>query len=143
MVRSARARCMARSRLARLYRAPRQGRNRRPDPLQQHRGDRRLSADDLGRSAMARIQHEPEPDRAHARRDDDRLVGDRRGQAVKTYTGKRDKTGTCHVWIIERGESRLLPPRLELANHSPTGFEWGYGGSGPAQLALAMVADGL
>ena len=24
-------------------------------------------------------------------------------------------------------------------NHSPTGFSWGYGGSGPAQLALAVM----
>jgi hypothetical protein len=30
-----------------------------------------------------------------------------------------------------------------LDNHSPTGFEWGYGGSGPAQLALAILADAL
>jgi hypothetical protein len=28
-------------------------------------------------------------------------------------------------------------------NHSPTGFEWGYGGSGPAQLALALAANRL
>lgn len=33
-----------------------------------------------------------------------------------------------------------LPLRLDLAKHSPTGFEWGYGGSGPAQLALAVAA---
>ncbi|MBY0460872.1 MAG: hypothetical protein K2V38_26430, partial [Gemmataceae bacterium] len=30
-----------------------------------------------------------------------------------------------------------------LRAHSPTGFEWGYGGSGPAQLALALAADVL
>jgi len=30
-----------------------------------------------------------------------------------------------------------------LRHHSPTGFEWGYCGSGPAQLALAMLADHL
>jgi len=35
----------------------------------------------------------------------------------------------------------VLPWRLDLRNHSPDGFEWGYGGSGPAQLALALVAD--
>lgn len=35
---------------------------------------------------------------------------------------------------------RELPWRTDLWNHSPTGFEWGYGGSGPAQLALAMLA---
>jgi uncharacterized protein (DUF2249 family) len=33
-----------------------------------------------------------------------------------------------------------LPLRLDLWNHSPDGFNWGYGGSGPAQLALAMLA---
>jgi hypothetical protein len=36
-----------------------------------------------------------------------------------------------------------LNPRLDLRNHSPNGFEWGYGGSGPAQLALAIMADYL
>jgi hypothetical protein len=36
-----------------------------------------------------------------------------------------------------------LPLRLDLFNHSPTGFGWGYGGSGPAQLALALLADAL
>lgn len=30
--------------------------------------------------------------------------------------------------------------RWDLWNHSPDGFEWGYGGSGPAQLALAILA---
>lgn len=34
-----------------------------------------------------------------------------------------------------------LPLRLDLRNHSPTGFSWGYGGSGPNQLALAILAD--
>ena len=38
---------------------------------------------------------------------------------------------------------RPLDPRLDLWNHSPTGFEWGYPGSGPAQLALALLADHL
>jgi hypothetical protein len=36
-----------------------------------------------------------------------------------------------------------LHPRLDLWNHSPSGFEWGYSGSGPAQLALAILADCL
>lgn len=38
------------------------------------------------------------------------------------------------------GEGRALPVRLDLVNHSPTGFAWGYSGSGPAQLALALLA---
>ena len=46
--------------------------------------------------------------------------------------------------IVEKrpGQERLTPERsLELVNHSPSGFEWGYGGSGPAQLALALLLD--
>lgn len=36
-----------------------------------------------------------------------------------------------------------LNPRFDLHNHSPDGFSWGYNGSGPAQLALAIVSDFL
>lgn len=36
-----------------------------------------------------------------------------------------------------------LDPRLDLVNHSPAGFSWGYLGSGPAQLSLALLADVL
>ncbi|ELZ40798.1 hypothetical protein C463_14440 [Halorubrum californiense DSM 19288] len=46
--------------------------------------------------------------------------------------------------IVEKqsDQQQLTPERsLELANHSPSGFEWGYGGSGPAQLALALLLD--
>ena len=46
--------------------------------------------------------------------------------------------------IVEKrpGQERLTPERsLELVNHSPSGFEWGYRGSGPAQLALALLLD--
>lgn len=36
----------------------------------------------------------------------------------------------------------LEPARsLKLANHSPDGFSCGYGGSGPAQLALAILLE--
>jgi len=36
----------------------------------------------------------------------------------------------------------LLPERsINYCNHSPTGFNWGYGGSGPAQLALAIMLE--
>jgi hypothetical protein len=48
------------------------------------------------------------------------------------------KSGT----IISEG-NRPLDPRYDLANHSPDGFQCGYGGSGPAQLALAILADAL
>lgn len=36
-----------------------------------------------------------------------------------------------------------LDPRQDLRNHSPDGPEWGYPGSGPSQLALAICADAL
>ena len=56
------------------------------------------------------------------------------------YVGYRQR-GRAIVEKLPGGE-RLTPERsLELANHSPTGFEWGYGGSGPAQLALALLLD--
>lgn len=42
----------------------------------------------------------------------------------------------------EKGDVVLdYHPSLKLFNHSPTGFSWGYGGSGPAQLALAILLD--
>lgn len=45
------------------------------------------------------------------------------------------------VFVIREDNSiERLPPRLDLQSHSPCGFSWGYGGSGPAQLALAMLA---
>ncbi len=34
-----------------------------------------------------------------------------------------------------------LPKCQDIVNHSPTGFCWGYGGSGPAQLSLAILVD--
>jgi hypothetical protein len=43
----------------------------------------------------------------------------------------------------DEAAARDLPLRLDLRAHSPSGFEWGYGGSGPAQLALALLADAL
>jgi hypothetical protein len=61
--------------------------------------------------------------------------------SLKAYVGKRTPLGTV-VEVIEVGsERRPLDPRFDLRNHSPTGFEWGYAGSGPAQLALAIAAD--
>jgi hypothetical protein len=41
---------------------------------------------------------------------------------------KRDANGTAITNV----------PRL-VTRHSPTGFEWGYGGSGPADLALNIL----
>lgn len=43
----------------------------------------------------------------------------------------------------EPGVGYDLPPRHDLRNHSPDGFNWNFNGSGPAQLALALLADAL
>lgn len=59
---------------------------------------------------------------------------------MKKYMGTRDGRDT-RVVVVENGLERDLDPRLDLRNHSPSGFEWGYLGSGPAQLALAILAD--
>ena len=70
---------------------------------------------------------------------------------AKAYHGTRHCDGSCSVWVEAitdsnsahniKGARTPLPLHLELRNHSPTGFAWGYGGSGPAQLALALLMD--
>lgn len=41
--------------------------------------------------------------------------------------------------VLVDGKELPLKPSLRLRQHSPTGFCWGYAGSGPAQLALALL----
>lgn len=55
----------------------------------------------------------------------------------------RHEASGVRVVIVENGRERALPKRLDLRRHSPDGFNWGYSGSGPAQLALAILADAL
>jgi len=60
-----------------------------------------------------------------------------------SYTGKR----TSDISDVSIGgqpvlrNGRPLSPKasFKLRIHSPNGFNWGYGGSGPAQLALALL----
>lgn len=56
------------------------------------------------------------------------------------YVGWVDKAGHT-VKRIRGGRVSALPPCRHLVDHSPDGFAWGYGGSGPAQLALALLYD--
>lgn len=64
---------------------------------------------------------------------------------MKWYHGSRDSdedgTFNIRVWVEAPGATYDLPLHLEVHSHSPTGFNWGYGGSGPAQLALAILYD--
>jgi len=57
---------------------------------------------------------------------------------MKTYVGGRSLAG-AEVTV----DGRALDPRFDLKRLSPTGFEWTYEGNGPAQLALALLADHL
>lgn len=60
---------------------------------------------------------------------------------IVSYSGCIASCGHATVtWINGAGVERLLDPRLDLRRHSPSGMAWGYGGSGPAQLSLAILA---
>ena len=51
----------------------------------------------------------------------------------------RGEIQSGRVWLNHK---ELHPTRSQnLINHSPDGFSWGYNGSGPAQLALAICLE--
>lgn len=61
-----------------------------------------------------------------------------------TYIGWLDPRGESVVKVCKDSDpERDLPLYLNEVNHSPTGFAWGYGGSGPAQLAYAILRNYL
>lgn len=89
-------------------------------------------------SAISRVLLEPE------------FTGtDRKEQEIemsyKTYIGKRlsRRPGdvTVEVQTVHTDGSIITLPLTHRKYHSPTGFEWGYCGSGPADLALAIMLD--
>ena len=57
------------------------------------------------------------------------------------YSGTNGHDVYKRLWPDGDPERLPLKPSLKLRNHSPTGFSWGYSGSGPAQLALALLLD--
>ena len=71
--------------------------------------------------------------------------------ATKTYPETKyyaKRVSTCgpqpvYKRFLPDGEPEELSPTpsQKLYNHSPDGFQFGYGGSGPAQLALALLLD--
>ena len=59
---------------------------------------------------------------------------------------RREENGDANlsdeqVFVVRDGHVRFLNPRNDLMNHSPDGLSWGYAGSGPAQLALALLME--
>jgi hypothetical protein len=67
-----------------------------------------------------------------------------RKPATTAYEGSYDfdELNGVDPHIVTVDDQVLDPrPSLKLRNHSPTGFAWGYMGSGPSQLALALLLD--
>jgi hypothetical protein len=59
---------------------------------------------------------------------------------MKVYQGQRpadDQIGDCRVLVIEDGRTR---PLRHVRYHSDA-FEFGYGGAGPADTALSILAN--
>lgn len=62
----------------------------------------------------------------------------------KRYIATRNVEDDIFAVTVEDGDNRYpLNPRNDFRDHSPTGISWGYGGSGPAQCALAILLDFL
>lgn len=65
----------------------------------------------------------------------------------KLYTGKRlnpdQKTASDSEVRVEFKDGRPGYKLKHEVYHSPTGLSWGYGGSGPADLARSILADYL
>lgn len=63
---------------------------------------------------------------------------------MKIYRGTRYGQHQLTV-TVEQSTPRKPPgPQIalrHLVRHSPTGFQWGYGGSGPSDLARSLLAD--
>lgn len=61
-----------------------------------------------------------------------------RGELVRSYRGMGARRGgPQEVWVYEGEEKKEELPHVVY--HSPDGFQWGYGGSGPADLARSLL----
>jgi hypothetical protein len=60
-------------------------------------------------------------------------------QPMKTYYGVPKESGGGIVTVRDKGgHSTFLAHHVR---HSPDGFNWGYGGSGPIELARCLLLD--
>ena len=77
----------------------------------------------------------PEEDRRQwgARRDMAQVAA---GDPDDAFAGRR----LAGMGWVRDGDRLLVPAEsLAVSNHAPSGFAWGYPGSGPSQLALALL----
>lgn len=58
-------------------------------------------------------------------------------RGIRTDQGCKVQVSLSHVRVFWTD----LRPCNHIRNHSPDGCNWGYQGSGPAQLALALAVD--
>lgn len=66
---------------------------------------------------------------------------EKRGDRNDCWVGRHGWRGRHDYFEVDNPDGRPLDPCYTIRNHSPTGFAWGYEGSGPAQLALAILVD--
>lgn len=65
-------------------------------------------------------------------------------ESVETiYRARRDSISPVGGQIVVTADGKTMDYRYDLLSASPSGFEWGYGGSGPAQLSVALLAHAL
>jgi hypothetical protein len=57
------------------------------------------------------------------------------------YEARRDSQGLVLATVID--EEGAVSPLRHLVLHSPDGFEYGYGGSGPSDLARSIIGHHL
>ena len=61
---------------------------------------------------------------------------------MKIYKGKRLNPGEGKISFVVDVEVTVNDePLKHRVHHSPDGFNWGYGGSGPADLARSILWD--
>lgn len=59
------------------------------------------------------------------------------------YRGIKRRIGDCSLFVKLSGTlaTAWSEPVEYIERHSPDGFQWGYGGSGPADTALSILTD--
>lgn len=68
---------------------------------------------------------------------------------MKKYVGKRMESGPCRVSVVVEvlsgpySGTQASHDLRHVCRHSPDGFQWGYGGSGPADLARSILFNVL
>lgn len=60
---------------------------------------------------------------------------------MKVFCGIKESKVAGPGEVYKNGKVFSPARSLKVANKSPDGFQWGYEGSGPAQLALALLLD--